>query len=129
MDRWSTSQKKSAAVGRAGAGAVLRGVPAHFLFRARAASGAAADFNTPNLGFCRGSKGTREDPSGLTWRLRSVFLNSESTAEVQNRFWAEPHFQKCQRNDRTCSFIVPKTKRHFLGLQFGSLRLQEKQEV
>lgn len=35
------------------------------------------DFKTPNLGFCSGSKGTRDDPSGLTSRLRSVFLNSE----------------------------------------------------
>lgn len=70
---------------------VLRGVPAHFLFRALAASGVAGDFNTPHLGFCWGSKGTREDPSGLTRRLRSVFLNSETTAQVQNqlkRFWS-----------------------------------------
>lgn len=34
------------------------------------------DFKTPNLGFCSGSKGTLDDPSGLTSRLRSVFLNS-----------------------------------------------------
>lgn len=84
----STSQKKSAAVGRARG--VLRGVPAHFLFRTLAPGGAAGDFNTPHLGLCWGSKGTREDPWGLTRRLRSVFLNSESTAEGQNQpkmFW------------------------------------------
>ncbi|KPP72740.1 Zinc finger protein 665-like, partial [Scleropages formosus] len=34
------------------------------------------DFSTLNRGFCWGSKGTRDDPSGLTSRLRSVFLNS-----------------------------------------------------
>ncbi len=39
-------------------------------------SGVVGDFKTPNLGFCFGSKGTRDDPSGLTSRLRSVFLNS-----------------------------------------------------
>lgn len=41
-----------------------------------AESGVAGDFNTPNFGFCFGSNGTRDDPSGLTRRLRSVFLNS-----------------------------------------------------
>lgn len=38
--------------------------------------GVGGDFRTPNLGFCSGSKGTLEEPSGLTRRLRSVFLNS-----------------------------------------------------
>lgn len=38
--------------------------------------GVGGDFNTPDLGFCLGSKGTRDDPSGLSNRLRSVFLNS-----------------------------------------------------
>lgn len=42
-------------------------------------TGVGEDFKTPNLGFCVGSKGTRDEPSGLTSRLLSVFLNSVTT--------------------------------------------------
>lgn len=62
------AQKKSEAVGRrlgAGPGVFLRG---------------SGDLSTPHLGFCRGSKGTREEPSGLSSRLRSDFLNSAGGA-------------------------------------------------
>lgn len=65
------AQKKSEAVGRRlGAG------PAWLFLRS---SGV---LSTPHLGFCRGSKGTREEPSGLSSRLRSDFLNSAGGQET-----------------------------------------------
>lgn len=65
------AQKKSEAVGRRlGAG------PARLFLRS---SGV---LSTPHLGFCRGSKGTREEPSGLSSRLRSDFLNSAGGRET-----------------------------------------------
>lgn len=65
------AQKKSEAVGRRlGAG------PAWPFLRS---SGV---LSTPHLGFCRGSKGTREEPSGLSSRLRSDFLNSAGGRET-----------------------------------------------
>lgn len=71
-------QKKSAAEGRRLG--VLFGIlkPVFLLgvFLPLHESGVGGDFKTPNLGFCVGSKGTRDDPSGLTSRLRSDFLNS-----------------------------------------------------
>lgn len=65
------TQKKSEAVGRRlGAGQV-------FLFLC-----SSGDLSTLHLGFCRGSKGTREEPSGLSSRLRSDFLNSVGGQET-----------------------------------------------
>lgn len=65
------AQKKSEAVGRRlGAG------PAWLFLRS---SGV---LSTLHLGFCRGSKGTREEPSGLSSRLRSDFLNSAGGRET-----------------------------------------------
>lgn len=54
---------------------------------------AIGDFSTPNRGFCWGSNGTLDDPSGLTSRLRSVFLNSgnhkraKTNRKVSSKLW------------------------------------------
>lgn len=74
----TAAQKKSEATTRRLGG--LRVAPPFFLrigvFFTVALSRVGGDFSTPYLGFCCGSKGTRDVPSGLTNRLRSDFLNS-----------------------------------------------------
>ncbi|TNN48399.1 hypothetical protein EYF80_041385 [Liparis tanakae] len=55
-----------------------------FLTAFLVATGVGGDFKTPNLGFCLGSKGTRNEPSGLTSRLRSVLRNSAGRRLDQN---------------------------------------------
>lgn len=70
-------------------GVVFRVLLVFLVLLVREASG---DFRTPNRGFCWGSKGTRDDPSGLTSRLRSVFLNSG------DHEWAKKQIGKSHQN-------------------------------
>lgn len=107
------AQKKSEAVGRRlGAG------PARPFLRS---SGV---LSTPHLGFCRGSKGTREEPSGLSSRLRSDFLNSAGGRETTSS--AIPSTRPPPPTPRACPHhflfltrcpVVGQAKGHLLGVQ------------